>query len=82
MELFIKNHKSQKKVLEAAIKIQDVLWAKIKQRKQSRELREKLKTLPYVVRASFVKMHMLKAKTTALSTNATLKLGVANSLHP
>ena len=78
MEHFCRTHKNQKKLLDAAIKIQNVIWIKIKKRKEHKELRAKLKTLPYVVRASFVKMHFLKANTKALSANLGMKLGV----HP
>jgi len=37
--------------------------------KELRELRAKLKTIPMPVRATFVKMHFLKAQTRALSSN-------------
>ena len=82
MAQFCKTHKNQKKILFAAIKIQSVLWMKIKKLKESRELRAKLKSLPYVVRASFVKMHFLKANTRALTSNLGMKLGVNPSTHP
>lgn len=47
--------------------------------KEMRELRAKLKTIPMPVRATFVKMHFLKANTRALSSKSAM-FGV-NTFH-
>ena len=52
---------------QAASKIQLALYIrKIKEKKAGRALREELRKLPSVVRAGFMKMQALKAKTSSL----------------
>ena len=52
---------------QAASKIQHALYIrKIKEKKAGRALREELRKLPSVVRAGFMKMQALKAKTSSL----------------
>lgn len=61
MEIFTRVHKDQASLNAAASLIQLKICAKIKRQVEARELRQKLKNLPYVCRSSFVKMHLLKA---------------------
>jgi len=61
MEIFTRLHKDKRRLNEAASIIQIKICSKIKNRAEARELRQKLKDLPYVCRSSFVKMHLLKA---------------------
>ena len=72
---FCQKHKDKALLNDAAAKIQVTFMAKIRQQKEMRELRQKLKSMPYVVRATFVKMHFLKANTRALTSNLGIKLG-------
>lgn len=52
---------------QAASKIQQALYIrKIKEKKAGRALREELSKLPSVVRAGFMKMQALKARTQSL----------------
>lgn len=75
MEIFTRLSKDQAKLDAAAKLIQDVIFTcKIKQKKEGKELRQKLKDLPYVCRSSFLKMHFLKAQTAQLKNNVSLKL--------
>ncbi len=60
IEQFCMRHKDKAKLHEAASKIQSVLMSKIRKQKEMRDLRVKLKSMPLVVRATFVKMHFLK----------------------
>ena len=61
MEIFCQVHKDKRRLNEAASLIQNKICTKIKKQAEARELRQKLKDLPYVCRSSFVKMHYLKA---------------------
>jgi hypothetical protein len=72
LEKFIKVSKNLGKMQAAAKLIQNEIFRKrIRRSKLARELRDKLKALPYVCRAGFVKMNSLKADTMALNKNVT-----------
>lgn len=75
MEIFTRLTKDQAKLNAAAQLIQDVIYTrKIRQKREGKELRQKLKELPMVCRSSFLKMHLLKAQTAQLKTNVNLRL--------
>eukprot|EP00347_Sterkiella_histriomuscorum_P007667 403348036 len=66
MEQHLKTLKSQDDLLSnAALKIQQ-LYHRLRFKKDLKELRDKLKTLPFVCRSSYVKMQMLKLSTKSL----------------
>ena len=60
MNEFLCEYPDRSKLHQSAQKIQKVLYGKIKRRRMAREMRKKMATLPYVVRAGFVKMEYLK----------------------
>ena len=75
IEIFIRLNKDKARLNSAAQLIQDHIYTrKIKLRNEGKELRQKLKDLPFVCRSSFVKMHLLKAQTARLTTNMNIKL--------
>jgi hypothetical protein len=64
----LKQKTEEETVSKAALKIQ-ALYKHLKYKKALKEMREKLKTLPYVCRSSFVKMQELKLSTLKLSSD-------------
>ena len=48
---------------EAAKKLQRLYFEKVKKKRETRELREQMKKLPYEVRRTFLKMQELKLST-------------------
>lgn len=50
------------------------LYHRLKFKKELKAMREKMKSLPYVCRSSFVKMQMLKMSTHQLMSDTSTKL--------
>jgi len=67
MLTYIKYYSDPDKLNHSQIVIRDKLYNRIVRNKQAKEMREKLKDLPYVCRNGFVKMYMLKNDTANLS---------------
>ena len=67
MITFIKYHNDKDKLNHSQEVIREKLYLRIVRYKQAKELRKKLKDLPYVCRNGFVKMHFLKADTANLT---------------
>jgi hypothetical protein len=60
---------------QAAKKIQRTIYqAKIKQKRQGKEIREQLAKLPYICRNGFIKMMILKANTNSLQNEVKFTL--------
>jgi hypothetical protein len=71
MNKYLINYQDKGRLHEFARKIQLNIYGKIKRRKNARELRQKLKALPYVCRSGFVKMESLKMNTASLKQSMT-----------
>ena len=70
IEIYTRHTKDQAKLNKASSLIATKIYIeKIKQRREGRELRQKLKDLPAVCRSGFVKMHFLKQATATLTSN-------------
>jgi len=63
IKVYLKNYKDKRKLDQSARKIQTSIFKKIQRRREAKELRQKLRELPYVCRSGFMKMQMLKANT-------------------
>ena len=70
MEFMLRNTRYPELLEESARCIQINIYQRLKKRKQMKEMRDKMKDLPYVVRNGFVKMQLLKMDTAALGKNA------------
>lgn len=57
-----------KRMNDAAVRIDQGIFKRLQRKKDAKALREKLKPLPYVCRAGFIKMHELKKNTNLLQT--------------
>jgi len=75
MDIYCRHRKDKKLLNDSALKIQTIIHKKIVKRKEAKELREKMKALPFVCRSSFLKMQLLKANTAAL------KMGVKQTIY-
>lgn len=60
MEIYCRHFKDKHRLNAMATRIQREVMKRIRRCRQGRELRKKLKGMPYVVRNGFVKMEMLK----------------------
>jgi hypothetical protein len=71
MTTFLKYHSDPELLHDSARVIHKKLYLRIVKKKQAKELRKKMKELPYVCRNGFLKMQLLKADTASLSTKTT-----------
>ena len=60
------NKTDRERFEQAAQKIQRSIYGKIVRKRESKQLREELRKLPFICRSSFLKMHLLKKNTSSL----------------